>query len=164
MSVQLVINIVLVVALVGWFGFRQLQWRGFDPERTWRTPLILGVIGLVQLVPIASTLAAADLAALGVELVVSVAVGAAMGRISRIRPAVDQGGSRPAPFEVRTGWWGLALWLVVIAVRVGIDAAAVALGAHAVTATGVILLVFAANRLGRMLVLRVRTAQARVAA
>ena len=89
-----------------------------------------------------------DLAALAIELVVSAATGAWMGAIAHFRPLAPAGATS-ARWESRTGWWGLTLWLLVVAVRVGIDVVAVRLGAGMVTSTGVILLVLAANRLVR---------------
>ncbi len=67
-------------------------------------------------------------------------------------------------YETRTGWAGVALWLALIAVRIGMDVAATRLGAGAVTGTAMILLVLAANRAARTAVLVLRLERLGVAA
>jgi hypothetical protein len=100
-----------------------------------------------------------DIAVLTIELVVSLGVGAAMGVLARFRaatPAEVSNPAAPAEFESRTGWFGLALWLVFIAVRVGIDFWAVSAGSVIATATGVIFVMIAANRAARTAVFTLR--------
>lgn len=58
--------------------------------------------------------------------------------------------------ETRTGWWGLVLWIVMILVRIGIDVVASDLGSVLASATGVILVMVAANRLARVFVFAAR--------
>jgi hypothetical protein len=58
--------------------------------------------------------------------------------------------------ESRTGWLGLALWIVMILVRIGIDAIASDMGSVLASATGVILVMVAANRLARTFVFAAR--------
>jgi len=58
--------------------------------------------------------------------------------------------------ETRTGWLGLALWIVMILVRIGIDVVATDLGSVLATTTGVILVMIAANRVARVGVLFAR--------
>jgi hypothetical protein len=126
----------------------------------WRMPLVLGVVGAVMIVQTNAILSGVDLAFLILELVVSLGVGAWMGAIAHFRPLPEP---RPvgtkgamAVYESRTGWLGLVLWLLVIAVRVGLDVLAVRMGAHAATTTGVILLMLAANRAARVAVFSTR--------
>jgi len=79
----------------------------------------------------------------------------------------DRGGRSRAGtvrYETRTGWAGVALWLALIAVRIGMDVAATRLGAGAVTGTAMILLVLAANRAARTAVLVLRLERLGVAA
>ena len=61
-----------------------------------------------------------------------------------------------ATYDSRTGVLGMVLWVLVIAVRVGVDALASTAGSHLATATGVIFLVFAANRAARTAVFSAR--------
>lgn len=195
MTIQTIANTLIGVALVGWIVYRQLTWRVVSISRMWRLPLIMGGVGIVMLAQTkdATRISAIDLAVLIVELVVSLGVGALMGRIAVFRPRtirpggpgdpLGRGGMRgsrddrrrnrgdrraTAPerhlnvdgtetvLETRTGWLGLVLWIVLIGVRVGVDAMAMNMGAVVVTATGVILLMIAANRLARVFVFAAR--------
>jgi uncharacterized membrane protein len=182
MTMQTVSNILIGVLLVGWMLYRQMTWRVFSVTRMWRMPAILAVIGVVTIAQAKSSTAITtlDIVVLIVELAISLAVGALMGRIAvfRTRPAQgddrlgsqNSGGRRdraePTTFaasdgtrsvlESRTGWVGLILWVVLVIIRVGIDFGADQLGATLVTSTGVILLAVAANRIARVLVISQR--------
>jgi len=166
MNLQLVGDIILGILLLGWIGYRQTTWRPVAIAQMWRMPLVFAVIGAVMTVQASAIVSGVDLAFLVVELVVSLGVGAWMGAIAHFRrlpePRVVGGrGGRTATvlYESRTGWLGLVLWILVIAVRVGLDVLAVHLGAHAATTTGVILLMLAANRAARVAVFSTRLAR-----
>lgn len=152
MDLTTLADIVLIVLLVGWLGYRQTTWRPVVPSKLWRTPLILAVLGLFNLARGGDAIGAVDIAVIVIELLLSVGVGAWMGALAHFRPlAAPVAGRRGevATVESRTGWFGLALWAALLVVRVAMDVGANALGAHAVTGAGVILLVFAANRAAR---------------
>jgi uncharacterized membrane protein YidH (DUF202 family) len=151
MSVQLVANIVIGIALVGFLAYRQATWRYLDPARIWRTPVVMGVVGVVVLAQDTATISPTDVVFLGVEALVSVGVGLAMGSITRFRtaPTADD---RGRTLQSRTGWVGASLWLVLIAARIGLDVLGAHLGAHTLTSTGTILLMLALNRAARALV------------
>ncbi|MFT4216181.1 MAG: hypothetical protein QM619_03225 [Micropruina sp.] len=155
MNLNVLGSIGLGLLILVWVGYRQTTWRVVEP-RMWRLPLILGLVGIVSLVGSGEHLGGIDLAALAIEIVVSAATGAWMGVLARFRPLAPADATT-ARWETRTGWWGLALWLLVVAVRVGIDIVAVQWGAQLVTSTGVILLMLAANRLIRVGVILSRT-------
>lgn len=151
MSVQLLANIVIGLALVGFLAYRQATWQYLDPARVWRTPLVLGVVGIVVLAQSAAAVTTLDVLFLGIEALVSVAAGLAMGGMTRFRTAAvadDEGRT----LQARTGWAGAGLWLLLIVVRVGLDVLGGHLGAHLLTSTGAILLVLALNRAARALV------------
>jgi len=168
MSIQVVVNAVLIIALVGWIAYRQLTWRPIDPGRMWRMPAILAIVGLVTISSMTKVhlLTAVDIAVLLIEIVISLGLGALMGAIAVIRPMSDTAidayaahqrdrdrGRRPlsvVTLETRTGWFGLALWVLLIAVRVGIDALATMAGSELAASTGVILIMVAANRAARV--------------
>lgn len=189
---QTLANILIGVALVGWIVYRQLTWRIVSVSRMWRLPLIMAGVGLIMLAQTkdAHRISAVDLGVLIVELVISLGIGALMGRIAVFRPRVIRAGDRrdhrerrdrrdrdgrgdprgrrlnadgtETVLETRTGWLGLVLWIVLIAVRIGVDVVASNAGAVMVTATGVILLMIAANRVARVFVFaaRVQTSDA----
>ena len=163
MTVQTLGNAVLILLLIGWVGYKQLVWRPVVVARMWRGPAILAIVGAVLLVQQVkpTELTALDLAIVVGEILLSLGVGAWMGAIARFRPlpqpmATGKDGRDIAEYESRTGVLGLALWVGVIAVRVGVDVVAAQAGSHLAAATGIILLVFAANRAARTAVFAAR--------
>jgi hypothetical protein len=163
MTIQTIANALLILLVIGWIGVRQLAWRPVALGRLWRSPLIFAVVGAVllaqQVKP--ASITPLDLAVVAGELVISLAVGAWMGAIAHFRRlpqpiATGKDGRDLAVYESRTGVVGLVLWVVVIAVRVGIDVLAAQAGSHLAEATGIILLVLAANRLARTAVFAAR--------
>ncbi len=151
MSVQLVVNVLLGLALVGFLATRQATWQYLDPTRIWRTPLVLGVVGVVVLANSGVTVTTTDVVFLALEALVTIGVGLTMGSITRFRtvPTPDRKGRT---LQSRTGWTGAALWVVLIAVCIGLDVLGGYLGAHLLTSTGTILLVLALNRAARAVV------------
>ncbi|OIH95388.1 hypothetical protein [Curtobacterium sp. MCBA15_001] len=152
MSVQLLANIVIGLALVGFLAYRQATWQYLDPARIWRTPLVMAVIGVVVLAQTKATITTTDIVFLGIEALVSIGVGMTMGRITTFRTAATPD-DKGRTLQSRTGGIGAALWLVLIALRVGLDALGGQMGAHLLTSTGAILLMLAINRAARALVI-----------
>lgn len=180
MSLSTLGNIVLILILIAWFGYRQSTWRPVEVARMVRIPVILGIVGVLQLGGQAASLGSPEIGVIAVEVVISLAVGAWMGAIAHLRPVVapddrplassagrslrplgpaDGGGAAPT-WESRTGLPGLILWVLVVALRIGIDVAGAHLGLLITASTGVILLTLAANRLGRVAVLAARVDRA----
>lgn len=159
MSFQLVADVLVGIALVAFLAYRQATWQYLDPARIWRTPLVLAVVGVVVLGRTAATITTADVVFLGLEALVTVAVGLTMGRITRFR-TVDTPDAKGRTLQARTGWTGAGLWVLLIAVRVGLDVLGGHLGAHLLTATGTVLLVLALNRAARAVVLDQRIPRA----
>jgi hypothetical protein len=162
MTIQTIGNALLILVLIGWIGFRQMTWRAVSIGRMWKVPAIMGLVGVVLLVQTTkpTSLTPLDLSVLAVELVVSLGIGAWMGAIAHFRPLAEPihlGRDRGvATYESRTGAWGIALWIAVIAIRVGIDVLAGMAGSHLAASTGVILLTLAANRAARTAVFATR--------
>jgi hypothetical protein len=125
--------------------------------------VILGAIGVFSLLSSGGqVLTGDDVALLLVEAAIALATGALMGRITVFRSirttSSDLRPGEPAPvLECRTGWVGVALWAVLIAVRIGVALLGHRLGAAAVESTGVVLLVIALNRVARTAVVLART-------
>jgi hypothetical protein len=162
MTVTTLTDIVFGLAVIGWLCVRQLRWTALRPSRLWRLPVVLGAVGAISLLGSGGrTLSATDLALLLVEAAVAFGTGAAMGRITVFRPltgrvpALHDGEPVPS-LECRTGWFGVALWAVLIVVRIGIALIGAHLGAVALESTGVILLTVAANRIARAAVVQAR--------
>ncbi|MFJ7288815.1 hypothetical protein ACIQUC_10895 [Curtobacterium sp. NPDC098951] len=152
MSVQLLANILIGIALVAFLGYRQATWQYLDPTRIWRTPLVMAVVGVVVLTQTRSTITTTDVVLLGIEALVTVGVGLTMGSITRFR-TVGTPDRKGRTIQSRTGALGAVLWIVLIAVRIGLDVLGGHLGAHLLTSTGTILLVLALNRAARALVI-----------
>jgi hypothetical protein len=169
MSIANIGEALLGVALVVWIVFRQMRWTAVDIGRMWRMPLILGGVGVITLVTSGGTkaLTAADLGLLALELGVALVTGALMGMVAVFRPISEKAlagwrsrrrsdDTAEPTTESRTGWIGLALWVVMIAVRVGLGFWGHSLGSALAESSGVILLVLAVNRAVRTLVFSMR--------
>jgi hypothetical protein len=153
---QAVLEGIVVVLVLGWIVYRQTRWQVLDPRRAWRGPIILAVIGVVEVRTSLTGAApgAAAVALLVLEAVSSVAVGVGMGLLSQFRWA-------EAGLEARTGLIGSLLWFVMLALRLGVDVWASADGAKIVVSGGMIVLMLALNRAGRTLVLLRRAQRVR---
>ncbi|WP_327145721.1 hypothetical protein [Nocardia sp. NBC_01327] len=154
-----VVEGVIVVLVVGWIVYRQTQWQVLDPMRIWRGPIVLGVVGVLQMKTVLAgdTLGGTAVALLVLSAVLSLGVGLAMGAVSQVRWIDGQ-------WQARTGWLGSALWLVLLAVRIGVEVCARSVGAGVVASVGAILLMLALNRAGRGVVLARRAGLSRMVA
>ena len=168
MTTNTLLDIVLGIALLCWIGYRQLSWTVVAPERMWRMPVILAIIGVATLAKDGTgTISPSDLGVLAIETVISIGLGAVMGLMARFRPisehalaafhARSRGRTIAVPsLETRTGWLGMALWLCLIATRIGGEFYAHLTGSVLLTSVGVILLTVALNRAVRILVITQR--------
>jgi hypothetical protein len=172
MNSSTLVNILIAIAVLAWIIYRQFTWQLATPSRLWRMPAIIAIVGVVMLAQAnaLTDIKPVDLLVFAGELVLTLGIGAAMGTLATFRTRaqratdVRQRSGIPVDFdpsvtvtETRTGALGAALWVVLIAVRVGIEL----LTAHyfpsaLLSATGTILLVVAANRAARALVVTVR--------
>jgi hypothetical protein len=87
-TIQNLANILIGLALVGWIVYRQITWRIVSISKMWKKPLILGAVGIVTLSQAKNVhqITALDLGVLVIELVISLAIGAVMGKIAVFRP------------------------------------------------------------------------------
>ncbi|MFE5775258.1 hypothetical protein [Brachybacterium sp. NPDC056505] len=125
----------IVLAALGLILYRQLQWR--EVARMQRLGGILSVVGAVMVLQQLrqSQIDPVTLGYLVLTAVFAVGAGLVMGLVSTVRTGAD------GSLEMRGGWWGLALWIAYIAVRVGMSLAVVALsGSQSSRTTGLILL------------------------
>jgi hypothetical protein len=147
------LQVVIGIVVLGWILWNQLRVRQFSPRRL-RVAAILGVVGLVEVV---STAGAHPVSVTGwTLLVIGLVVGAALGlvRAATVRLWVRDG-------VVWTQGHALtaALWIVGIAVHIGLDVLArvVAPSADGVNASSVLL--FIAVSLGVQGLMTLRRAQ-----
>ena len=161
MNFETIINAVIILALIGFIGVRQMSWRPVVVGRMWRLPIILAAVGLFTMSSQAKgeKITSFDIAVLAIELVISLGAGAVMGAIAKFRPLPRSSEPGAPEYESRTGVFGLVLWVFVIVVRIGIDFWAGQMGSALITSTGVILVAVAANRLARTAVFASRVAK-----
>jgi hypothetical protein len=172
MTISTLTDIIIALAVLCWIIYRQFTWQLVSPSRLWRMPVVIAIIGVIMLAQTKSltSVKPIDLLILVGELVLALGLGAIMGTLAKFRTRgqrasdVRQRSGVPVDFdpsvtvtESRTGGLGAALWLVLIVVRVGIEL----LTAHyfpsaLLASTGTILLVIAANRAARALVVTLR--------
>jgi hypothetical protein len=172
MTLSNIADILIAVALVCWIIYRQFTWQLTTPSRLWRMAIIVAVVGIIMLAQTKS-LATVSPAAVGIlvgELAISVALGAFMGTLAKFRSRPqresDVSSRRDGPktfdpsvtvIESRTGGLGAALWGVLIVVRIAIELIVSHYFPSALLAsTGSILLVLAANRAARALIVTIR--------
>jgi hypothetical protein len=172
MNISTVIDIIVALAVLCWIIYRQFTWQLVSPSRLWRMPAVIAIIGVIMLAQTKSltVVKPIDLLILVGELVLALGLGAVMGTLAKFRTRgqrasdIRQRSGVPVDFdpsvtvtESRTGGLGAALWVILIAVRIGIEL----LTAHyfpsaLLASTGTILLVIAANRAARALVVTLR--------
>ncbi len=147
----------IAVAVLCWLGYRQTTWRAVS-ARLWTLPAVLGAVGLLSLSSVvAARPTALDLVVVTSELVVSGGGGAVCGAMTSFR-TIDPAAA-PAPGVTarrRARASALALWIALIVARLVTGTLAGAAGAHLATSAGVILLLLAANRAARVLVVTTR--------
>lgn len=142
MSTQLVLNILLAVLVLCWVLYRQLQAKPIKERNPFALMLILGVIGLFQIFQLTAKveISAIGYAALVLGLLTGAAFGWLRGRLVHLWRADD------GTLMRQGNWVTIVLWVVGIAVHLGIDWAGVALspsgqtaGAEALGTTGIML-------------------------
>jgi hypothetical protein len=155
-------NLALGLALLAYLVTRQIRWVPVDTTRIWRLPIVLGVVGLLTVGSGHARLSTADVAVLVLSAILALGSGTAMGRLAQFRPIPPtatpkrmRNGALPT-LETRTGWAGAALWVGLIAARIGLDVAGSRSGAALATSGGVVLLVLALNRAARAVVFSAR--------
>lgn len=145
-------DLVLGLALLFYFASRQLRWRAIEPGKMLKMPLVLGVVGVVLMARQTTTIKPVDIVILGVSAILAVVSGAMMGSITRFRPSPAD----PRVTETRAGWLGVAIWLGLVVVRVGLDFAGHKMGSDLAVSSGVLLVILAVNRLTAALVVSAR--------
>lgn len=132
----------LVIAMLALILRQQLRWR--TVARMQRIGTVLSVIGVVLVLQeiAQARIAPVALGYLVLTVAFAIAAGLVMGLVSTVRSGAD------GALEMRGGWWGLALWVVYIAVRVAMSVAVVVLtGSQSSRTTGLILVSIGLARL-----------------
>jgi hypothetical protein len=149
--VQALIVVAVLVLVVG----RRFTPRPIDGDRRrWPLPIVLAVIGVVNLVQLGHRtppvkLTGTDLAFLIAGGLISVVLGALRGFTVRI---YTRDGQLVQRYSVLTA----ALWIATIAVRLGMDLGAPSLGVAKAVASASLLLMFGVSLLGESLAVTAR--------
>ncbi|AJT40487.1 hypothetical protein [Psychromicrobium lacuslunae] len=142
MSAQLVVNILLAVLVLCWVLYRQLQAKPIKERSPYTLMLVLGVLGLLQIAQLTAKveISAIGYAALVIGLLSGAAFGWLRGRLVHLWRADD------GTLMRQGNWLTIVLWVLGIAVHLGIDWIGVALspngqtaGAEALGTTGIML-------------------------
>jgi hypothetical protein len=151
MTSQTLITLVVALLVLARVLWTQSSWRPLEPERAWRGPLLLAVLGAAGILSSdLGPLTPADLGVVLIEVAVSAAGGARLAH--RRRPPTT-----PVLLETRTGAPGILLWIGLLAVRIGLSAYSHSHGLALASASGLIALLLATNRAARSTVLLART-------
>jgi hypothetical protein len=144
--------ILSVLYLIG----RQFMWRQLKDRPQWRAGIIFGIVGVVLILQqpelISAPLSAVDLGMMVLECAVSFGIGILMGRMTVYRVIDDR-------VELRTPPIGILLWVVFIAVRIGLVMLADGSGAVIAASGSFILISLAFNRLARGFVIESQRAK-----
>lgn len=140
------IEILAVIAIIGYVIFRQVQGEPLRGKRAVVLPTILTVIGFLNLRSAGAHLSPADVSCLAVGAAGSAAIGLAFGAITRLQA---RGGYLWAQLPVR----GLWLWAALIAWRVAVIVAASGLHAHVAASSATLLFTLGVNRLAQAAVI-----------
>lgn len=131
----------IVVLVVG----QQVTGAALRGKRTIVVPVVLTVIGIVELTGHGSHPGATDIVLLSVSAAIAIAIGATMGAMMRLE---RRDGYLWAQLPIR----GLWLWAGLIASRLVVSGVAHADGAHVAAGTSAILLALGLNRAAQALV------------
>jgi hypothetical protein len=139
------VDVVAVIAIIGYVIGRQLSGEQLRGRRVILLPVILTVIGIVEVGNSSMRVHAADIACLLVGGLVVATIGVAQGSVLRL--------------ESRDGYlWGqlppraLWLWLALIVSRLAMTAVADGLDAKLAAASSTILLMLGVNRLAQAVI------------
>ena len=140
------IEILAVIAIIGYVIFRQVQGEPLRGKRAVVLPAVLTVIGFLNLRSGGAHLSPADISCLVIGAAGAVAIGLAFGAITRLQA---RGGYLWAQLPVR----GLWLWAALIAWRVAVMVAASGLHAHVAASSATLLFTLGVNRLAQAAVI-----------
>ncbi len=144
-----ILSVVAVVVIVGYVIGRQLLGEPVRGKRLIVLPLILAIVGAVDLGKTGSHPGPADIALIVVEAVIAALIGLGQGALMRLEA---RDGALWGQMPGRSLW----LWIALVASHGGLDLVAVGVGAHVAAGTSPILLVLGINRLAQAVVIGTR--------
>jgi hypothetical protein len=142
------LEIVAVIGVIGFVIYQQIAGQKVAGKRLIILPLILTVIGFVDLHG-AKGMHDSDYVWLAIGAAASLAIGLAFGLITKVQ-------SRDGVLWTKLPVWGLLLWVGLFAVRGLIMVLASRTGAHVAASTTPLLFTLGLNRLGQSAVIATR--------
>ncbi len=143
-------TLIVAAAVIVWVIGRQLRGEAIRGKRLIVLPLVLTVIGAVDLGHDHTyRIQAVDLVLIAASTVIAIVIGSFQGRSMRLE---NRDGALWGQLPIS----GVALWALFILARVGIEVGARAAGAHLAASTAPLLLVLGINRLTQAGVIALR--------
>ncbi|OYO10006.1 hypothetical protein CGZ98_12965 [Enemella evansiae] len=156
-NILLLLNVVIIGAMLILLIVRTLRWQPTG-RKAFRRPIILAVIGIALTAAEPGSLSTVTPIGWGIialQLATGVAIGAALGMLTQLRPGAEG-------WQSRGGAIGVTLWLGLIALRFGESALGRYLtGGQFPQLTGLILVMLALSRLLAAVVTHRRIGDAR---
>jgi hypothetical protein len=140
------IEIIVVIGLIGYIIFRQVQGEPLRGKRAVLLPAILTLVGFLNLRSGGGHLTSADILCLVIGAAGSAAIGLAFGAVTRLE---SRGGYLWAQLPLR----GLWLWAALVGWRVLVMVLATGMHAHIAAATSTLLFSLGINRLAQAAVI-----------
>jgi hypothetical protein len=144
-----VIEILAVIAIIGYVIYQQVKGQPLRGKRTVLLPAILTVIGFLNLRGGGTHLSGADITCLVIGAAGSAAIGLAFGAVTRLE---SRGGYLWAQLPLR----GLWLWAALAGWRVLVIVLATGMHANIAASSATLLLSLGVNRLGQAAVITLR--------
>ena len=140
------IEIIVVIGLIGYIIFRQVQGEPLRGKRAVLLPAILTLVGFLNLRSGGGHLTSADILCLVIGTAGSAAIGLAFGAITRLE-------SRDGHLWAQLPLRGLWLWALLVGWRVLVMVLATGMHAHVAASTSTLLLSLGINRLAQAAVI-----------
>lgn len=144
-----VVDVVVVIAIVGYVIGRQLVGEPVRGKRLIVLPAVLVVIGAIDLHSSHLPARSVDIVILVVSGVVAAAIGTGQGWVMRLE-------SRDGVLWAQLPATGLLLWAALVAARIGLTGVALASHAHLASSSSTIILMLGINRLSQAAVVAPR--------
>jgi len=141
-----VLEVLAVIGIIGYIIYRQVQGEPLRGKRAVLLPVILTIVGLLNLRGGGTHLTGADIACLVIAAAGSAAIGLAFGAIIRLR-------ERDGYLWAQLPLWGLWLWAALVAWRVLVMVVATGMHAHVAASTATLLLSLGINRVAQAVVI-----------
>jgi hypothetical protein len=152
-TVSELIRIVAVIAIVAYVIGRQFKGEALRGKRVVLLPVVLTVIGAIDVSGVHHRAGAADIAILLAGAVISASIGMGLGASLRLQA---RDGFLWGQLPPKAGW----LWIALVASRVVLTGVASGVHAHVAASTATILLMLGINRLGQAAVVLFRATSA----